>query len=186
MNLGSPLPFELGEVLDGVDSDGNSVNDEILGKVFIIKGRGSSSAGIVSKDTEQVWAVALKNVGASAVEAKDLAKLDITVTNPEDIFKQVDATNDTAANQLVVAVDPYLSSGAASQNKIFWGIVRGVTTLRTNDTSISVTAGDAVDAHTDGGIDAAASDGDNCGYVLESSTTASEDIKAFFRAPWFC
>lgn len=186
MNLGSPLPFELGEVLDGVDSDGNSVNDEILGKVFIIKGRGSSSAGIVSKDTEQVWAVALKNVNATALEPKELAKLDITVTNPEEIFKHADGANDGHANQLVVAVDPYLSAGAAAQNKIFWGIVRGVTTVKTNATLVSLTAGDVIDAYNDAGIDSAAAAGDNCGYTLETTSTADADVKVFFRAPWFC
>jgi hypothetical protein len=187
MNLSSPAPFELGEVLDGVDGDGNSVNDEILGKVFILKGRGTSTAGRLEKETEQVWAVALKNTSATALEPKQLAKLDEAKTE-EDIFKHAAGKNDADANQLIVAVDPYLAAGAAAQNKIFWGIVRGITTVRTNATLINVAVGDEIDSYNDAeaGVDVAASAGDNCGYSLQASTTESADLKVFFRAPWFC
>jgi hypothetical protein len=186
MNLSSPAPFELGEVLDGVDSDGNSVNDEILGKVFILKGRGTSTSGRLEKETEQVWAVALKNVNATALEPKELAMLDESVTNPEDMFKHADGINTVDVNQLIVAVDPYLAAGAAAQNKIFWGIVRGVTTVITRGTSVTLAAGDEIEAFTDGHVDAAAAAGDNCGYSLEANTTPDSDVKVFFRAPWFC
>lgn len=186
MNLNSPPPFELGEVMDGVDADGNAVNLEHLGKVYLMKVYDTAVQGKQKKLIgQQLWCVCLKNVNSTALNAKELAKLDITVTNPEEIFMHADGVNDGHGNALVAAVDPFLPSAGVAQNKLFWGIIKGRTIVKTNGTLISVTAGDAIDAYNDGGVDATGGAAGTIGYTLETSSSTDADLEAHISVPWY-
>lgn len=119
-------PMELGQVLDGVDPDGNLTNEDKLGMVYTFgnytPSGGPNRAKAISGG-RPITAVLMRNTSGAALLPALLGQ--ISRTAGYGMVKNVDGYSTTLANQGVVLIDPFLPAAGVASNDIFWGIIGG-------------------------------------------------------------
>lgn len=183
MQMSSTPPFCLGETMEGVDENDSTklVNEDHVGKVYIFQDRKDATSGRQARNTGyQVWAICLRNVSGGILLPKRLAVLD--QTNADMLLKQVTgyAGND---ERLVVAVDEYLhATNGVADDELFWGIIRGKTTLTSPGTAPTLAVGDEVSSAASGfaenGSEAVAT-------TFEAVTAADTEFEVTMHVPWY-
>ncbi len=187
MNLSGTPPFELGETMIGVDRNDSTklVNTEHVGKVYLMKSQEPADEGLVKKGSgNQVWAICLRNTHSAALSAGDIAALVANSGGDVDsLFKEA-VLNTTAGNDLVVAVDDKLPSAGVAVNSLFWGIIKGRTSITTTASAVNIAAGGRVTTATDGALESAGTVND-IATALEAQTTSSTAVEVNMHVPWY-
>lgn len=124
MNLSSPLPFELGETQKGTDTDGNIIDYDWAGKLFLISDQNMGAARTTPRRTgRQLWGVPLLNNSGITLYGKRLARLKRAGGFTD--MQRVDGYATVLADHGLVVIDEYLATSGVADKYYFWGIVRG-------------------------------------------------------------
>lgn len=184
MSNSTELPFDLGDTLTGKDSNGTLINNHWLGKVFTYHPRDKNATSVQGALTgRQLKIVALRNTLGAALQGKRLVLMSTAggYTSVEDVVGY--SATHGAAN--VVAVDPYLSSSGCADDDIFWGILEGVTTLKTPtvgaDFKGDIAVGSPLVAST-GTTTGSTSEGRVCNVTLPGTTGATTALQQALNA----
>lgn len=169
-------PFELGETLKGTDDDGNLINKDKLGQIYVFPASNlSGTTGKKRRTGKPVVAVCLRNESGATLYGKRLARC--TKTAGYSLIEAVDGYTTVLNDGPCVVIDEFIATGGVADDDIFWGIIGGPVTVLTplagatfNATGIAV--GDnlvACTAVTTG----ATSAGRIAGHALANATDAA-------------
>ncbi len=149
MEYGGNPPMELGEVLAGKDSDGNLINDQWLGQVFVFPASRVSAnlrGGKNRRTGKPIKAILLRNESGITLYGKRLARL-----TPTAGYSLCESVNGYAAGSLacrnVVGIDEFLPSAGVADDAIFWGIIGGPFTVLVPATGAGMNGDIAVGNH---------------------------------------
>jgi len=176
-------PFELGETLDGTDSDGNLINESVLGMIYEFPAQRLGVSGIGGKKGRKtgksIKAVALRNVSGIKLYGKRLAQTK-SDSGGYELMEEVDGYEDEGDSTNVVIIDEFLDSTGVADDDIFWGILEGPVTVKTQDegnAGNSISIGDGLAAGTATGTTlSTASDNDVGGVKAHSDPNPLELI----------
>ncbi len=141
--------MELGETLKGKDADGNLINGDKLGQVFVFPASRVTAnlRGNKSRRTgKPIKAILLRNESGITLYGKRLARL--TPTAGYSLCESVNgyAAGATAVRN-VVGIDEFLPAGGVADDDIFWGIFGGPFTCLVPATGAGMNGDIAVGAH---------------------------------------
>ena len=136
-------PFELGETLDGTDSDDNLINQHVLGTIYEFPAQRLGESVIGGKKGRKtgraVRAIALRNISGATLYGKRLASLKKTADDSYGasnmaLTHEVDGYTTETAQRNVVIIDEFLDTVGVADDDIFWGIINGPVTVYTQTT----------------------------------------------------
>lgn len=155
-------PFELGETLSGTDSDGNLINDEVLGTVYEFPYRGTGYGVTPRSSSHVIKAIALRNDSGVTLKGKRLAVLDDTggIGN----YEKVKGYASVLREGHLVVIDDKIATNGVANNDIFWGVICGPQTILTPDAGAAFSGDIAISVDLIAAT-AAASTGDTAGRV---------------------
>jgi hypothetical protein len=145
-------PMPLGESLKGTDVEGNLINEEKLGQVYVFPASRVSNTIRGSKGRftgKPIVAVLMRNTSGGVLLGKRLGQLDRTAGYT--MTKEVNGYSTGLGNGPVVLIDPYLPSAGVADDDIFWGIVHGpalVLLPLTSSGHADIAVNDPLVAHT--------------------------------------
>lgn len=127
MQHATNLPFELGEVIKGTDTDGNIMVPEWAGKVHLLADSNVSSARLAPRRLgRQLIGIPVLNNSGITLLGKRFARLKRS-GGKEDLMR-VDGYAAATAEKGLVFIDEYLSTVGVADKYYFWGIVGGMVT----------------------------------------------------------
>jgi hypothetical protein len=129
-------PFELGDTLTGTDPNDSTkvINGQWLGQIFEMPVQnlsgGNFAAGNKARLTgRSIIAVILRNTSGVALLGKHIGILDDTAGYA--LLENCDGYSDTLAQRNVVIIDDALPTAGVADDDLFWGILKGPTTVLT-------------------------------------------------------
>lgn len=154
-------PFELGETLDGTDSNGNLINQSMLGRIYEFPAQRLGQSIVGGKKGRltgrSIKAIALRNVSGQTLYGKRLALL---VKASEDSYgiTEMSLTHEvdgyaaqSTADKNVVIIDEFIENNGVADDDIFWGILKGPVTVKSQakeDPANTLAYGECVAAGT--------------------------------------
>jgi len=133
-------PFELGETLDGTDSDDNLINQHVLGTIYEFPAQqlGESVVGGKKgrKTGRAIRAIALRNIAGTTLYGKRLGALKLAADDSygaEDmaLTHEVDGYTVETGQKNFVVIDDNIATNGVADDDIFWGIISGPTSVYT-------------------------------------------------------
>lgn len=130
MLLGAPLPFGLGETEKGTDADGNIVQTDWAGKLFILSDEKVSDPRLAPRRVgRQLIGMPILNNSGVTLYGKRFARLK-RAGGFGDLWK-VDGYPCVLNEKNLVFIDEYLATSGVPDKYYFWGLVAGPVTLLT-------------------------------------------------------
>lgn len=153
-------PMELGETLSGTDDNGNLTNQSMLGMIYEFPAQRLGQSVVGGKKGRltgrTITAIALRNVSGQTLHGKRLAVLEKASADSYGITEmslthEVDGYADQTADKNVVIIDEFIETNGVADDDIFWGILKGPVTVKTQATEAvanTLAYGDCVAAGT--------------------------------------
>lgn len=175
-------PFGLGETLSGTDDNDNLINQSILGQIHEFPANRLDAGGVGQKTGRKtgrtIKAIALRNVSGQTLYGKRLAALRLAdedtygAGDGAPLYHEVDGyTTDTGQKNFVI-IDEYLEDNGVADDDIFWGILEGPVTVKSQAfeaADVDMTYGQAVAAGTAGATSGQTTAGGVCQHTCDEA-----------------